>query len=81
MIVGTSHWELKNCYEQLKCKTESKQGWKGNGKTKVKWPLKRKIPQDAGEKENSVPYKKFNAIEKGYGSQLGEQQNRVDSRI
>ena len=27
---------------------------------------------DAGEKENVVPYKKFNAVEKGHGSQPGE---------
>ena len=27
--------KLKHCYEQSKCKNESKQGWKGNGKLKV----------------------------------------------
>ena len=28
--------KLKHCYEQLKCKTKSKKGWKGNDKTKGK---------------------------------------------
>jgi len=42
---------------------------KGNEKVKGKWPLKRGRPQDAGEKENVVPYKKFNTFEKGHGEQ------------
>ena len=32
--------KLKHYYEQSKCNTESKKGWKGNYNTKSKWPLK-----------------------------------------
>lgn len=39
-----------------------------NDKTKEKWPSKRARPQDAGDKENVAPYKKFNAVEKGHES-------------
>ena len=65
--------KLKHCYEQLKHKTKSKKGWKGNDKVKGKWPPKQGRSQDSSEKENVSPYKKFNAVEKGHGSQLGEQ--------
>jgi len=41
---------------------------KGNEKVKGKWPPKRGRPQDAGEKENVSPYKKFSTIEKGHVS-------------
>ena len=37
---------------------------KRNEKAKGKWPPKRGRPQDASEKENVVPYKRFNATEK-----------------
>jgi len=39
---------------------------KGNEKVNGKWPLKWRIPEDASEKENVAPYKKFNAVEKGH---------------
>ena len=48
---------------------------KGSEKVKGKWPLKRGRPQDVGEKENVSPYKKFNVLEKGHGSQLEEKHN------
>lgn len=36
------------------------EGWKGKEKGKGKWNLKGPRPQDAGQKENISPYKKFN---------------------
>jgi len=38
-------------------------------KDKGKFILKQTRQQDAGEKENVVPYKKFNVARKGHGSQ------------
>ena len=49
---------------------------KGNGKFKGKWSLKGEIPGDVSEKENVVPYKNFNIVEKGHG----EQYTRGDGR-
>jgi len=57
--------KLKHCYEQSKRKFEPKCDLKGNEKSKGKWPPKRGRPQDASEKENVVPYKRFNTTEKG----------------
>ena len=42
---------------------------KRNEKTKGKWPPKRGRPQDTSEKDNVVPYKRFNTAEKGHGEQ------------
>jgi len=41
---------------------------KGNEKVKGKWPPNRGRPKDVGEKENVIPYKKFNIVEKGHGN-------------
>ena len=49
---------------------------KGNEKVKGKWLAKRGRPQDASEKENIVPYKRFNTIEKRHG----ERQARCGGR-
>jgi len=46
--------KMKHYYEQSKHKSKPKQGWKGNDKTKGKWPLERARPLDASEKENVV---------------------------
>jgi len=59
--------KLKHCYGQSKHKPELKCDWKGNEKTKGKWPQKKGRYQDVGEKENLVPCKKF-TVEKGHGS-------------
>ncbi len=40
---------MKHCYEKSKCKPENKHDWKGNEKTKGKWPQKRGISQDVSE--------------------------------
>jgi len=40
---------------------------KGNEKFKGKWPPKWGRLQETGEKENVVPYKKFNIVEKEHG--------------
>jgi len=58
---------LKHCYEQSKCKVEPKHDLKRNEKARGKWPPKRGISQDSSEKENVVPYKRFNTDEKGHG--------------
>jgi len=50
----------------LKRKVEHKHELKGNESGKGKWPPKRGIPQDECEKENAIPYKRFNIIEKGH---------------
>lgn len=71
---------MKNCYEESNQKVEHKCDFKGKEKVKGKWPPKRGRPQDAGEKENVTPYKKFSAVDKGHVSQPGEQQTRGDSR-
>ena len=60
---------MKHCYEKSKHKVEPKHDLKRNDKPKGKWPPKRGKPQDASEKENVVPYKRFNTIEKGHGEQ------------
>jgi len=65
---------LKHCYELSKCKTKSQQGWKGKDKAKGKWHPKLKIPQDVGEKESVVSYKKFN------GPQPRGKQNKGDGK-
>ena len=70
--------KMNNLYEKSKHKVESKKGWKQNNNTKGKWPPKREKPLDSSEKENVSPYKKFNAVEKEHGPQLGEQHNRDD---
>ena len=59
---------MNHFYEKSKYKVETKCDFKGNEKAKGRWPPKRKILQDASEKENVVPYKKFNRFEKGHGS-------------
>ena len=64
--------KLRHRYEQSKRRVEPKRDLKGNEKAKGKWPPKRGIHQDASEKENLIPYKRFNIVEKGHG----EQQNR-----
>ena len=61
--------KLKHFYEQSKCKFEPKHDLKRNDKVKGKWPPKRGRPQDASEKENVFPYKRFNTTEKGHGEQ------------
>jgi len=53
----------------LKHKFEPKHDLKTNEKAKRKWPQKRGRPQDVTEKENVVPYKRFNTAEKGRGEQ------------
>lgn len=70
--------KLKHCYEKLKHKAKPKHELKGNDKVKGKWPPKWGRPQDAVEKENVVPYNKFNVVEKGHGPQPGEKQNKGD---
>ena len=72
--------KLKHCYEQSKRKAETNRDLKRNEKVKRKWPPKWIRPQDAGEKENVAPYKKFNAVEKGHESHPREQQTRGDGR-
>ena len=67
---------MKHCYEQSKCKIELKHDLKRNEKAKGKWPPKRGRPQDASEKKNAVPYKRYNTIQKGHG----EQQTRGGGR-
>lgn len=59
---------MKIFYEQSKCKVEPKCDMKGNEKVKGKWPPNRGRPKDVGEKENVIPYKKFNIVEKGHGN-------------
>jgi len=68
--------KLKHCFEKSKRKVEPKHDLKGNEKVKGKWPPKQGRLQGAREKENLVPYKKFNTVEKGHG----EQQTRGDGR-
>ena len=72
--------KLKHCYEKLKHKYDPKHDWKGNENDKGEWPQQRGRPQDVGEKENVVNYKKFNATEKGHGPQPGEKQNEGSGR-
>ena len=62
--------KLKHCYEKSKSKVEHKRDLKGNERFKGKWPPKQGIPQDESEKENIVPYKKFNIVENGHGEKL-----------
>ena len=57
---------MKHCYEQSKHKVEPKYNLKRNDKAKGKWPPKRGRPQHESEKDNAVPYKKFNTAEKGH---------------
>lgn len=71
--------KLKHCYEQLKRRSESKQGWKGNDKTKGKWDKKRDKLHETSNKENEVPHKKFNTTYKGEGFQF-EEMNKGDGR-
>lgn len=66
--------KLKNCYEKSRHKIESQQVWKGKDKSKGKWQPKRTRPWDASEKDNVVPYKKFN------GPQPREEKNTSDGR-
>ena len=68
--------KLKHYYEQSKHKVEPKHDFKINEKAKGKWPPKRGRPQDASEKYNAVPYKRFNTAKKGHG----EQQTRGSGR-
>lgn len=68
---------MKHCYEQSKNKSEPKQGWKWNDKTKGKWDKKQGRPQDEGNKENAESYKKFNAVDSGHGFQ-SEERNKGD---
>jgi len=64
--------KLKSFYEQSKCNVKTKHDLKRNEILKGKWPTKHGRPHDVGEKENVVPYKKFNAVEKGHALQPGE---------
>ena len=59
--------KLKHFYEKSKHKVEPKRDLKINEKYKGKWPPKRGRPKDASEKENEIPYKRFNTAEKGWG--------------
>lgn len=47
---------------------------------KVKWPKKGGRSQDACDKDNVVPHKKFNVVERGYGSQHENQQSKGNGR-
>jgi len=40
---------------------------KGNEKARGKFPPNKGRPQDVAEKENTVPYERFNTVEKGRG--------------
>jgi len=42
--------------------------------------LKRTRPQDVGEKENFVPYKKFNVVGQGHGSQPGGKKKKCEGK-
>jgi len=59
--------KLKHYHEQWKRKVEPKHDLKRNEKAKGEWPPNRGRPQDESEKENAVPYKRFNTTEKGCG--------------
>eukprot|EP00253_Pinus_taeda_P022770 PITA_22770 len=61
--------KLKYCYEQSKRKSKPKHDLKRNDKGKGKWPPKRGRREDASEKDNIVPYKRFNATDKGHEEQ------------
>ena len=61
--------KLKHFYEQSKRKTKYQHGWKGKDKGKGKWQLKRTWHHNVEEKENFSPYKKFNIVRQGHGSQ------------
>jgi len=61
--------KLKHFYEQSKHKVEPKHDLKINEKDKGKWTPKRGRPQDASDKENVFPYKRFNTTDKGHGEQ------------
>ena len=65
--MGEAIRKLNHCYEESRLKFEPKHDLKINEKAKGKWPQKRGRPQDASEKDNAVPYKRFNANEKGHG--------------
>ena len=66
-------------HNQSKHKNESQKVWKEKYKDKVKWQPKRTRPQNAEEKENFAPHKKFNATRQGHGSQLGVEIQQEDS--
>ena len=70
---------LKHCYEKSKCRSETKEYWKGNEKNKVKWDKKKTRPQDIGNKENVASPNKFNASDIGQGFQF-EEMNKRDGR-
>ena len=44
--------KIKHCYEQSKCRSETKKYWKGNEKNKGKWDKKQIRPQDTGNQDN-----------------------------
>lgn len=54
----------KNCYEQSKHESETKQDSKGNDKNKGKWNKKRGILPDTSKKENTFPHKNFNITDR-----------------
>jgi len=56
--------KLKHCYEQSKRKKK----------------YQRTRPQDAGEKDNAVPYNKFNVVGKGHGSQPRGKNNKGEGK-
>jgi len=60
--------KVKQFYEQSKRKIEYQEGWKEKDKAKGEWNPNQTRPQDAGEKENGVRYKKFNVVRQGHGS-------------
>jgi len=57
--------KLEHYYEQSKSKPKSQKSWKWKDKAKGKWQQKIIRPQDANEKENVAPYKKFNGSQHG----------------
>lgn len=61
--------KLKHCYEQSKRRVDPNHDLKIIEKATGKWPPNRVRTQDASEKYNVVPYKRFNTAEKGHGEQ------------
>jgi len=56
---------IKNLYEQLKHKIETKLVWRDNERNKGKWDKKWARPQSTNNKENVAPPKRFNALDRG----------------
>lgn len=60
---------LKHRYEQSKCKVVPKHDLKRIKNAKGKWTLKQGRPEDESGKDNAVPYRGFNTVEKGHVEQ------------